>query len=57
MKMSFWKVLGFFGIISTWAQESLMPDDDGVVRLTAAELTDLAVKMCAQFGWTAEIEL
>jgi len=55
MKISFWKMLGFFGAISLWAETSLCPDDDGKVRITIEELTSLAQTMCDTFGWEAEI--
>jgi hypothetical protein len=54
-KVSFWKVLAFFGTISSWAQNSLTPDADGVVRVTTQEMADLAESMCDVFGWKAEI--
>ena len=55
MKVSFWKVLGFFGAVSSWAETSLMPDEDGKVRITVEELSMLAAAMCDVFGWNAEI--
>jgi len=54
-KVSFWKVLAFFGAISEWAGTSLVPDEDGVVRITASEMASLAETMCSAFGWNAEI--
>ena len=55
MKISFWKVFSFISVIGEWANEALKPDEDGVVRITVKELSDLAVKMCAVFGWTATV--
>ena len=55
MKTSIWKMLGFFGVISGWASKALAPDEDGVVRITVDELSELAAAMCESFGWTAEI--
>lgn len=57
MNLSFWKILGFFGVVSGWAQESLQPDADGKVRITVDELSELAEAMCEAFGWQAEIVL
>lgn len=51
----FWKFFSFFAVFMAWAQESLCPDQDGVVRITADELAKLAHALCAQFGWKAEI--
>ena len=55
--LSIWKIFGLFGFVSTWAQEALMPDDDGTVRLTVEELAALATGMCGVFGWSAEITM
>ena len=55
MKIHFWKVLSFVGIMSSWAEDSLEPDPDGVVRITVDEMTTLAEKACKAFGWKAEI--
>jgi len=54
-KISFWKTLAFFSAVSEWATKALLPDEDGVVRITTSEMADLAEKMCSSFGWKAEI--
>ena len=55
MKLSFWKILGFFSAVAEWATEALKPDEDGKVRVTIVEATDLVSRMCEVFGWQAEI--
>lgn len=55
MKVSFWKVFSLISVIGEWAPTALAPDEDGVVRLTVAELSDLASRMCKVFGWNAVV--
>ena len=55
IKVSFWKIFQFLSFIGGWAQESLQPDEDGLVRITMDELADLAEGICKVFGWKAEI--
>jgi len=55
--VSFWKIFGFLSFIGTWADESLKPDEDNVVRIDINELAKLAVGICSVFGWKAEISL
>ena len=55
MKIHFWKILSFVGVMSNWAEDALQPDPDGVVRITVDEMTTLAEKACKAFGWKAEI--
>ncbi len=56
-RTSIWKVLAFFGVVSTWAVDALKPDEDGVVRITIDEMANLADAMCRIFGWKAEISV
>lgn len=55
IKISFWKIFSFLSFIGVWAEESLSPDEDGVVRITIEELGKLAEGICNVFGWKAEI--
>jgi len=55
IKASIWKIFALFGFIATWAEESLKPDEDGIVRVTMEEGAKLIRGMCNVFGWKAEI--
>jgi hypothetical protein len=52
-----WKCLSFLSFVSVWAETSLKPDEDGIVRLDIQELSELASGICEIFGWKAKIDV
>lgn len=55
MKVSFFKIFAVFSAFGAWATKALLPEDDGVVKVTAEEAADLVKAICAACGWKAEI--
>jgi len=55
MNVSFFKIFAVLTALGEWSTKSLLPDDDGIVRVTADEATDLVKTICAACGWKAEI--
>jgi len=55
MKVSFFKIFAVLAVLGEWSTKSLLPDEDGVVRVTADEAVELVKVICTACGWKAEI--
>jgi hypothetical protein len=55
--MNFFRILRVLGIMVAWAEKALMPDADGVARISVNECTDLITEICRVMDWKAEIML
>lgn len=51
------KLFKTMGLVGTWVEKAVTPDEDGVVRLTLDELVELAQGICKIFDVKTEIEL
>lgn len=55
MFSNIFKIFTIMAHVSGWADKSLAPDQDGVVRVTADEAVELVKTVCDAMGWKAEI--
>lgn len=56
-KLSFYKILAVFSLITNWLTVALAPDETGKVRVTIDEMIQLVEGVCGLIGVEPEIVL
>lgn len=56
-KLSFYKILAVFSLITNWLTVALAPDETGKVRVTVDEMIQLVEGVCGLIGVEPEIVL